>query len=54
MTRLEFFKKEVSYSKLYDHYKWPDYDEFIVSRWGDTCTYRVYGNNETNYKIYER
>lgn len=54
MTRLEFLKQNVSYSKLYEHIRMRDFDEFVVNRWGDTCTFRVYGNSKETYKIYER
>ena len=54
MTRLEFFKKNMSYSKLYEHYKGVDFDEFVVDRWGDVCKFRVYGNNIKNYIIIEK
>ena len=38
--------KKISYSKLFNWYEGKDFIELIVSRWGDTCTYRIYDNGE--------
>lgn len=54
MTRFEFFKKHMSYSKLYEHIKMRDFDEFIVNRWGDVCRFRVYGNSKETYELFEK
>ena len=54
MTRKGFFKKNVSYSKLYKHIELRDFDEFHVNKFGDLCCYRVYGNSAKDFKIYER
>ena len=54
MSRLEWFKEHMSYSKLRDHIKMWDFDEFVVNRWGDVCVFRVYGNSKETYKMYER
>lgn len=42
--------KQIDCSKLYDYYNGKDFVELVVSRYGDTCTYRVYDNGD----IYER
>lgn len=36
----------IDYSKLYDYYETRDFVELVVSRYGDTCTYRVYNNGD--------
>ena len=54
MTRKGFFKKNVSYSKLYKHIKMVEFDEFHVDRWGNVCCFRVYGNSAKDFKLYER
>lgn len=51
MTRLDFFKNKVSCSQLLRHNEYRDCDEFVVDRWGDVVTYRVYGSNKENYYI---
>ena len=54
MTRLEYLKTQIDYSKLLEHIKMRDFDEFVLNRYGDIVVYRVYGNNETNYRAYGR
>ena len=54
MSRLTYLKENVSFSKLIKHYEYRDCDEFIVDRWGDVCVFRVYGDNEDNFKIFEK
>ena len=44
------FDKIPSCSEIYSVYETKDFIEFVVGRWGDTCTYRVYNNGE----VYER
>lgn len=38
--------KQIDYSKLYDYYNGKDFVELVLSRYGDTCTYRVYDNGD--------
>lgn len=35
-----------SFSDLYSCHTYRDCIEFVVGRWGDTCTFRVYSNGE--------
>lgn len=37
---------KIDCSKLYDYYDAGDFVELVVSRYGDTCTYRVYNNGD--------
>lgn len=39
-----------SFSELLKVYEYKDCIEFVVNRWGDICTFRVYSNGE----VYER
>lgn len=54
MTRKEYFKKHISYTKLLDHYRMYDFVEFVVNRYGDINVYRVYGHDKNSYKLVER
>ena len=54
MTRLEWFKENISYSKMLRHTRMWDFDEFVIERWGDVCVFRVYGRNQSDYQMTER
>lgn len=43
-------EKLPSFSELYSCRTYRDCIEFVVGRWGDTCTYRVYNNGEVTEK----
>lgn len=54
MTRFEYFNEHKTYTRLLAKYETREFLEVTVDRFGDVVTYRVYGDNENNYKIYER
>lgn len=54
MTRLDYLKDQMDYSKMLQHVKLRDFDEFVINRYGDVITCRVYGNSKDNYKLYCR
>lgn len=49
--RLKWFKEQVDYSKMLDHTHYGDMDEFVVNRYGDIITYRVYGNSPETFTL---
>ena len=51
MTRLEWFKENVDYSKMLEHHSYRDCDIMVVNRFGDIIEYYVEGTNESNYKM---
>lgn len=42
----EALNKIPDFSELYSCHTYRDCIEFVVKRWGDTCTFRVYNNGE--------
>ena len=54
MTRLDYLKERMSYSKMIEHVELRDFDEFVINRYGDVITCRVYGNSKDNYELYCR
>lgn len=54
MTRFEYFNEHKTCTRLLAKYETREFLEVTVDRFGDVVTYRVYGDNESNYKIYEK
>lgn len=52
MTRLEFFKEHKD-GLILRKFETRDFLEVTVDRYGDVLTYRVYGNDESDYRLYE-
>ena len=44
--RVKVALNKIDCSKLYDYFDAGDFVELVVSRYGDTCTYRVYNNGD--------
>lgn len=42
----DLLMKEEPFSGMLKYYDYGNFVEFVVSRWGDVCTYRVYQNGE--------
>lgn len=42
----EAMNKIPDFSELYSCHSYRDCIEFVVNRWGDVCTYRVYNNGD--------
>ena len=51
MTRLDYLKDQKDNSKMLQHVRLRDFDEFVINRHGDIITCRVYGNNKDNYEL---
>lgn len=51
MTRLDYLKEQMDYSKMLQHVRLREFDEFVINRHGDIITCRVYGNNKNNYEL---
>lgn len=47
--RFEFLDENIDFDYIIDTYKTLDFTEFVVSRGGDVCTYRVYDRNGNMY-----
>ena len=52
--RFSWFKKTIKYKYLMNHQQLKEYDEFTVIIGGVIKQYRVYGNNENNFKLVRR
>lgn len=54
MTKYEWFLENGNYSYIYEIYECDEFLEVTGNICGDTFRIRVYGDNETNYKMYEK
>lgn len=54
MSRLEFFKNKYSPSKILDVYECREFTEIVFREGGDVLTFRIYGNERDEFKVYER
>ena len=54
MTKYEWFLKNFDYSRIYAIYECNEFLEVSGDVCGDIFRIRVYGDNETNYKMYEK
>ena len=54
MTKYEWFLKNFGYSRIYAIYECNEFLEVSGDKCGDIFRIRVYGDNETNYKMYEK
>ena len=52
--RMKYFKEQYGNGRLLDKYESAKFLEVVTNRGGDVCTFRVYGNNHSNFIITER
>ena len=52
--RFEYLDEYMGFDYVIDEYHTRDMSEFVVSRGGDVCTFRVYDRIDGGFDIYER
>ena len=52
--RLRYLKRVAGVDKVLDTYDNISFTEFVTRTGGDVQTYRVYGNNESNFIVTEK
>lgn len=55
MTRYEYFlSTDEEFDEIIESYSTPDYDEIVTKNGGDYIRTRIYGDEETGFKMYEK
>lgn len=54
MSRKEYLFDNVAFESLLKEIPGKEYSDFVVECGGDIYRYRIYGNNENNYQVFEK
>lgn len=54
MTRYQYFVDTYDFSEILRTFEGRNFLEITVDRYGDVITYRVYGDDESGFDVYER
>ena len=54
MTRWQWFIEEMDFSEVLRKTETRDFLEVVVDRYGDVCTFRVYGDEKSGFSLTAR